>query len=189
MGDLRTLVKNNPLKATGAHISVIGHISRPELLRYLSDTEQHNGFGNRFLWCSVRRSKVLPEGGNVPEEEMAILATQLRTVIEYARSKDGSTMRRDDAARDLWGAVYEELSEGQPGLLGAATSRAEAQVLRMSALFAILDRSIDIRVEHLIAALEVWDYCFQSARYIFGAATGNRVADQIHEALLQARQD
>jgi len=120
--DLRTLVKNNPLKATGAHISVIGHITRPELLRYLSDTEQHDGFGNRFLWCSVRRSKILPEGGKVPEEEMAILATQLRTVIECARSTGGSIMGRDDAARSLWSAVYERLSESLPGLLGAATA-------------------------------------------------------------------
>jgi hypothetical protein len=185
-GDLRTLVKNNPLKATGAHISVIGHITRPELLRYLSETEQHNGFGNRFLWCSVKRSKALPEGGKVPEEEMAILATQLRTVIEYARSKGGSIVRRDEAARGLWGAVYERLSEGLSGLLGAATSRAEAQVLRLSALYAILDCSIDIRVEHLQAAIAVWDYCLESAQYIFGAATGDRVADQIHEALRAA---
>lgn len=185
-GDLRTLVKNNPLQATGAHISLIGHITRPELLRYLSDTEQHNGFGNHFLWCSVKRSKSLPEGGNVPPEEMAILATQLRTVIEYARSRGGSIMRRDDAARMLWNAVYERLSEGLPGLLGAATSRAEAQVLRLSALYAILDRGITIRVEHLRAALAVWDYCFESARYIFGASTGNRVTDQIHEALRAA---
>lgn len=182
-GDLRTLVTNNPLKATGAHISVIGHITRPELLRYLSDTEQQNGFGNRFLWCSVGRSKFLPEGGAVPEEEMAILANQLREVVEYARMMGRSIIRRDDAARSLWGSIYPRLSEGSPGLLGAATSRAEAQVLRLSALYAILDHSITIRVEHLRAALAVWDYCLESARHIFGSAIGDRVADQIQEAL------
>jgi hypothetical protein len=42
-GNLRTLTKNSPLRSTGAHICVIGHITRPELLRYLSDTEGHNG--------------------------------------------------------------------------------------------------------------------------------------------------
>ncbi len=62
-GTLRTLVKRDPLKATGAHISVIGHITRPELLRYLNDTEQHNGLANRLLFSCVRRSKCLPEGG------------------------------------------------------------------------------------------------------------------------------
>jgi hypothetical protein len=43
-GNLRTLVKHDPLRATGAHISLLGHITRLELLRYLSDTESHNGF-------------------------------------------------------------------------------------------------------------------------------------------------
>jgi len=136
-----------------------------------------------ILLVDPQRSKFLPEGGNVPEEEMAILATRLRAVLEYARSKGGAIIRRDEAARNLWGVVYERLSEGLPGLLGAATSRAEAQVLRLSALYAILDRSITIRVEHLMAALEIWDYCLGSARHIFGAATGDRVADQIREAL------
>jgi hypothetical protein len=66
-GNLRTLVKHDPLKATGAHISIVGHITHPELLRYLSDTEQHNGFANRLLWCCIKRSKFLPEGGSVCE--------------------------------------------------------------------------------------------------------------------------
>ena len=66
-GNLRTLVKTDPLKATGAHISLVGHITRTELLKYLNDTESHNGFANRLLWTSVKRSKCLPEGGLVPE--------------------------------------------------------------------------------------------------------------------------
>lgn len=49
-GPLRTLTKNSPAKATNAHISIIGHITKNELCRYLSETEAGNGFGNRFLW-------------------------------------------------------------------------------------------------------------------------------------------
>jgi len=55
-------------KATGAHISVIGHITSDELRRYLTATEQANGFANRFLWICVRRSKLLPLGGRVTED-------------------------------------------------------------------------------------------------------------------------
>lgn len=55
-GNLRTLTKNSPANASGAHISIVGHITRDELLRYLEDTEAANGFGNRFLWFCVRRS-------------------------------------------------------------------------------------------------------------------------------------
>jgi hypothetical protein len=174
-------VKHNPLRATGAHISVIGHITRPELLRYLSDTESHNGFANRLLWCSVRRSKCLPEGGTIPVEQMEWLAERLRGVLRWAQ-KCG-VIQRDDAARRLWAEVYPKLSEGLPGLLGAATSRAEAQVLRLAAIFAVLDMSTTVRVEHLRATLAVWDYSFESAGYIFGDATGDPIADRIRETL------
>lgn len=185
-GNLRTLVKHNPLKATGAHISIIGHVTRPELLRYLSDTEAHNGFANRLLWCCVKRSKYLPEGGSVPQTMMVELANRLKSVVEWATSKGDAEIRRDEAARGLWAAVYPRLSNGLPGLLGAATSRAEAQVLRLSAIYAVLDCSVVVGVEHLKAALAVWDYCFSSARYIFSDKTGDPVADRIREALTEA---
>ena len=47
-GNLRILTKNNPVQASEAHISIIGHITRDELLRYMDNTEAANGFANRF---------------------------------------------------------------------------------------------------------------------------------------------
>jgi hypothetical protein len=49
IGTLHPLTKNNPIGATNAHISIIGHITKAELLRYLDDTEMANGYANRFL--------------------------------------------------------------------------------------------------------------------------------------------
>jgi hypothetical protein len=68
----------------------------------------------------------------------------------------------------------------------AATGRAEAQVLRLSALYAALDRSNFIRLPHLHAALTVWDFCSYSAASLFGACVGDSVADRILEALQAA---
>ena len=39
---------------------------------------------------------------------------------------------------------------------------------------------------HLEAALALWKYCEDSAQFIFGAATGNQVADRILKALRNA---
>ena len=60
--DLRTLTKNNPATATGAHIGIIGHVSRDEFLRYLDRSELANGFANRFLFFAVKRARLLPDG-------------------------------------------------------------------------------------------------------------------------------
>lgn len=180
-GVLRILTKNSPAKATGAHVSIIGHITAQELRRNLGETEAANGFANRFLWFWVRRSKLLPDGAEVPEEVYHHLAPRLRAAIEFAGSV-GAVPRSPEAAEG-WRRVYPALTEVRPGLFGAVTSRAEAQVLRLSLLYALLDRSPVIRLQHLRAALGVWEHAEASARYIFGDATGDPVADEILEAL------
>ena len=94
----------------------------------------------------------------------------------------------DDEAGDAWDLLYAELAEGASGLFGSMTARAEAQVVRLATLYALLDRSSIIRLEHLRAAQEVWGYCEESVRSIFGDALGDETADAISKALQNAPQ-
>jgi len=178
-GRLRTLTRNHPLKATGAHISVIGHVTREELRHALGDTESANGFANRFLWIAVRRSKFLPDGGELLN--LAPLQERLRVALDHARLT--GLVKRDQAARKLWHREYERLSSPPPGRLGQVTTRAPAQVLRLSLLYALLDLEDTICRPHLEAALALWDYCQRSAAWVFGDSTGSADADEILDAL------
>jgi hypothetical protein len=177
-GTFRSLTKNAPHAATGAHISLVGHITRDELTRCLTSTETANGFANRILWTAVKRSKALPDGGQVEARDLELLARSVGAAVSHAR-RLGCPVSRTRAARDVWHTVYEELSAGRPGLLGSILSRAEAQVLRLSVLYAVLDRSNVVDEPHLRAALAVWRRCEDSARWIFGDATGDPVADDL----------
>ena len=181
--DLRTAAKNVGARATKPHVSILAHITRDELRRHLTATESLNGFINRFLFVCARRSKELPDGGNLSDAALHPIAEEIGHARQFAMV--AGLIGRDDEARDLWHAVYRDLSSGKPGLLGAATARAEAQVLRLSVLYALLDLSNAIRVEHLQAALEVWRYCERSAAWVFGDATGDPVADELLMALRQ----
>ena len=58
--------------------------------------------------------------------------------------------------------------------------------MRLSAVYALLDSSQLIRAEHHEAAMALWDYCQQSAKWIFGTTTGDRNADKIFRALRHA---
>jgi hypothetical protein len=176
-GSLRTLTKNSPARATGAHVSQIGHITREELQRYLTATESANGFGNRYLWFLVRRSKSLPFGGRPDPQALSAVVEELAAVIEFARG--AQEMEFDDAARALWCEVYPVLSRDRYGLAGSLTGRAEAHVLRLSIIYALLARSPVLRVEHLGAALAVWDYSERSVECLFGNHTGNPLADEL----------
>jgi hypothetical protein len=180
-GDLRTMTKNCPAVATGAHISLIGHITKDELCRLIEATEASNGFCNRFLWLCVKRSKALPEGGHFDETALAPLIQGLHQAVQFGRG--AGELKRDEGARANWQAVYPELSEGKPGLLGAVISRAEAQVMRLACLYALQDMSYVVTTDHLTAALAVWEYCEASARYIFGQRLGDPIADELLTAL------
>jgi hypothetical protein len=180
-GNLRLLNKNSPLRATGAHISIIGHITKIELHRHLDDNDAANGFANRFLWVAVRRSKELPDGGNVPYEALQRLGESVQAVI--VRGHEAGNPRRDPDAAKLWREVYSELSRDRDGLWGLVTNRAEAQVVRLSLIYALLDGSLCVRKVHLEAALAAWRYCEASAAWIFGQHDANPLAEAILAAL------
>lgn len=182
--DLQVMAKNSGEKASSPHLSVVSHITEYELHKTFRETEQCNGFGNRFLWAAVRRSKLLPSGGHLGTQELTPIFIALTEVMLFA---DGvSEMTRDSDAEALWHAVYPVLSEERFGLVGALTARAEAQTIRLSCLYALMDLSAVVREEHLLAALALWRYCDESAQYLFGNATGDPVADDIEINLKNA---
>jgi hypothetical protein len=180
---LQIMSRQSPYTASSAHVSIIGHITREELKRELIRADGASGFGNRFLWGCVRRSRILPDGGHPPESAFERLTWQLKQAVGYASSLGHSELRRSEEARIIWHSIYADLSEGKPGLFGAVTSRGEAQVMRMACLYALLDESSEVRPEHLKAAMAVWKYCEDSARFIFGRALGDPLADALLRSL------
>jgi DNA-binding transcriptional ArsR family regulator len=80
----------------------------------------------------VRRSKTLPEGGHLLESKLSQLVKRLRKAVEESAKVRGIT--RDEEARAIWAKVYPALSEGNPGLLRAMPSPAEAHVVFGDAL-------------------------------------------------------
>jgi hypothetical protein len=181
---LASMTRSSPLTATGAHISIIGHITADEARARVNRTEMANGFCNRFLFCMVRRSQNLPFGGSLSDKELLRLGEMFKEAVDKAGEIGRVTIAT--SARGIWAKAYDALSEGQPGLLGAITARSEAQTIRLAMLYALLDGSSEIEEPHLRAGLAIWEYCEASAVHIFGNALGDPVADEILTALRQA---
>ena len=184
-GQLRNTTKTAPLKATDAHISVIGHITLDELQKTLTTTAAANGFANRFLWVCVKRHGRLPEGGSLPAQDLAAIRTMLRHAVK--RASTIGRMERNDEAKRAWNAVWDALTEDRTGLAGAILARAEAQVLRLSMLYALRDGSAVITHAHLTAALALWQYVEASVVYLFGTSLGDAAADTVLAALNQSK--
>jgi hypothetical protein len=182
-GDLSVHDGHHLIHAATPHISLVGHITQDELLRYIGRTETHSGFANRCLWAGVHRSQSLPNGGVVPPQELSALAGELRRALDWIHAQTSLVFYRSPSAQQLWNDMYPSLSHGRPDVYGAATSRAEAQVLRLSSIYAALDCSPVVEPCHLHAALAVWDYCRSSARLFFDTAPTDPAARRISEAL------
>jgi hypothetical protein len=178
-GNLRTLVKNSPNRVTGAHVSLVGHITEDELRRYLDRTEAANGFANRLLFVCVQRSKLLPRGGG--KLDWTDVGRHVRETLGAAANM--GEVLRTAGAWQIWEDRYPTLSADRPGLLGAILGRAEAQVLRLALIYALLDRQKFIDEPHMRAALACWDYAEASARFVFGDSLGDPLADEILRAL------
>lgn len=182
-GHLRTLTRQAPISATGAHFSLLGHITLEELRRELTATDAMSGLANRFGWVLSQRSKLLPDGGDFHHTDIQPLVTKVQKATAYARKQGVHEHVRSVAARELWHEVYPELSRDAPGLLGAAIARAEAITMRLALIYSVLDSAPMIEQEHLAAGLEVWRYLRDSATFIFGDRTGDEYADRIEHEL------
>ncbi len=183
---LQTISRNSPLSATDAHVGIIGHITKDELLRHLAATELANGFFNRFLVIAVQRSKLLPLGGQLSGQDLDHVRRRVAGALRHVRAE--AAVSFSDAARECWIAAYPELSAERPGMHGAATARAEAHAARLALIYALLDANDRIELEHLEAALAVWTYARDSSAWIFGDSLGDPTADDIW-ALAKARPD
>jgi len=175
-------------KATDAHVSIIGHITLDTLRRFLDEQTIASGFANRFLIVCARRRGLLPFGGSPEQENVAPLVkkiTDAQNVASYLERVDF-----DDEATRLWERDYARLTQELPGMFGSLVTRAAPIVRRLALIYCALDQWRDkapkaVTAEHLRAALAVWDYAEQSARYIFGATLGDPDADRILRALRQ----
>jgi hypothetical protein len=169
--------KNTPLKATNAHVSLNGHSTAEEIKARLTELDAANGWGNRFAYIATRRNRRLP-GHEISDARLLYLAAPLAQAISWAREHEPK-MTWAPEAWERWCAWYNAIEDDVRGLVGALTSRAEAHVMRFALTLAVADQTSSIRLEHLEAALAIWDYGAATVEWVWGGASGNPIADEI----------
>lgn len=161
---VRSRVKTSVAKLT--HIGLIAHITPADLVHGLSDTQIRNGFANRGLFCMSKRSKLLPRGAPAPAD-VTDAGRRLGAAIRRARTL--LAVRFEETAGYGWDLAYSSFGEGAPSpTLRDLEARGDMHCLRLAMIFALLDGTPIIERSHLNAALAVWQYCRDSARFLFG---------------------
>ena len=185
--DLRVQTKV-PLIATGPHIAITGHISPTEFAARISQSDLAGGSYNRFLTIFVERSKRLPEGDGAPEPLVDKLAYDLHQRLVAARAP--RLLVRAEGARARWIEIYDELSElEEDERLDAWTTRAKPYVMRLAALYAVLDARTHIEVHDLEAAMALVQYALASVRFVVDGVSAAADADRVSSWIAEAGSD
>jgi Protein of unknown function (DUF3987) len=172
---LRNIVKgksrdgfSNSAKCEEPHLSISGDTTIEELRKKMPAGAEDNGFGNRFLYVYVYRVKDCPQGSPALDWTQEILTFQ--QVLKFARTVKHVSM--SNQARKWWNNNYSKFEhEGPDGLAGKMTARAAAHIRRIAMLYALIDLTDQIELEHFHAAKKLWDYCSESAMFIFSGMT------------------
>ena len=180
----RTSVRGTQ-RASRAHISLLAMITPEELLRHHARLSQAGGLESRILYVYTAPSRqVSPfaggfDTGTLTDRVFAALDSSREAVMNHADpiSRHLLTDRGIQPKADL--AVADDVADGwttqvKPRLpvpgdgLAALHSRAEAQVIRLAAAYAITDQATEITAVHVEAALAAHAYCARSAEILFG---------------------
>lgn len=169
---------------SGATVSLVGHITKPELERDFSDVDVLSGFGNRFLYCYTKRTKTLASAPSLSGPQLNRFAYPLADAVDFAREEAPESYPFTPEALKLWEELYPKyMKQDSNPVIDAVTARARPIVRRMAVILAVADLHEAIDVPHLIAADALWSYSQKSAEYIFGSALGSRHADKIVRGL------
>ena len=183
--------KASKLIATSPHIVVVGHVTPTELRAKLSESDVAGGLMNRFLPVHSHRSKRLADGGSTPTVLITELADALRVAIQ--RTQQARRVTRNIESARLWTATYESLTPDDlpDGAYASVIARAAPQVGRLSLIYALLDQhdgQVQVRTEHLTAALAVWEYVKASADAVFGDLSTVASLNKLTAAITASKQ-
>lgn len=187
-GETESISKGSQQRVTNATFSLIAHCTKADLEREMSDVDLINGFGNRFLYVFAERTQHLPSAQAIPSQTLKELRYPLREALEFAQTAPIDYPFSPEAW-DAWERVtriwWQRGKKPVPAIEDQLSSRARPHVRRLAVIYAVADCSPQIELQHLDAALAVWQYCFDSVIYIFGNRIGDYVADKIYRALVE----
>ena len=172
-GESKSLVCKKP------HGSIIGWTTRELLNTFMPIGYDQSGTGNRFLYCQFTRLQLVPRGGpeinwsmetvkgfrnSVGEEESFVVYLY---EAKLAAQKDQHIPIHANA-RNYWDSLYLRLEaqKYRTDIVSRLTSRGPAHVRRLATILCLVDRETTIQLNHLKAAMAIWQYGCESVHFI-----------------------
>lgn len=171
---IKPATRSSRIWATRPHIALHGCITPTELRGRMASNDLSNGFANRFMMVWAERIGVVPFPSRASDEVVSGFAHELAAVIRfglagYPDRDQPQLLSFQPAAADLFSNQYREYAKPHPSgeLITGLLQRRAPMLLRMAGLFAVADRLMQIKRDHVAAAAAWMDYYAQSVAFVF----------------------
>lgn len=181
---IKPAVKSGRIWATHPHIGILGNVTPTELVSMLEARELSNGFANRFLMVWAETTGLIAFPQPTPKDIVDGLAERTGEVIAFAKGSypAGSNARKmilSDGASKLYARAYPALRRPLGSeLLTSVLERRAPYAMRLAMLFALTDKSLVIREDHMRAALAWVQYAVETVKFVFSERAGMAAAGE-----------
>jgi DNA polymerase I-like protein with 3'-5' exonuclease and polymerase domains len=173
--------KSTNAKVDHPRVSVLAGTTPEDLREHFPTEWLNDGTANRFLWIRIRVMPPQPDGGPTAVGHCPREIQQLHAVFgRFASLAAPIEMQRTQQCIERWRAVYSNLKKRGPYKV---THRTEAHILRIAVILALCDNRTQVDIDHLEAAIRLYNYSSQCARAIFHPQKVSDEAMQIVEFL------
>lgn len=163
--------------ATRPHIALHGCITPGELRKRMASNDLSNGFANRFLMVWGERRGSVPFPSRTSDDVVQTFASEFSGIIThglagYPARNEPQRLRFDRQATGLYADCYNEFKKPHPAgeLMTSLLERRPPMLLRIAGIFAVGDRTSEIRREHIEAAKAWVEYDAETKAMIFALA-------------------
>ena len=164
--DLHLPTKADPITVTEPYISLVA-ASTPSWLEDLQDRDVLGGFANRFAFVLGEAKAPIPFPDAPDVQLRDQIVSHIKEVMEWLAEPVEITLT--ESARDLWREYYTRWHSltWSDEIMSAMVQRVPDMVLKISLLFAVLEKRMQIDAETLTAGIDAGGYLAASMQRIF----------------------
>ena len=174
---IKPAIKTNRVWASNPHIGILADVTPSELRGLMAGREMTNGFANRFIFFWAEGDKVNPFPKPTHPDVIDGFAERIAAILKFAGAnrhvdRDVKHMQFSSAAATAYAELYQsELRDRSAGEhITSLLDRRAPTLMRLAMIFALTDKTLEIEVQHIQAAMAWVRYWVDSVKYIFQSA-------------------
>lgn len=168
--------QKNKVIAREPFVSIMAGTTQAWLQKALSERDIYGGFANRWLYFYGLPKDPKPNPPKVDNKNRDNLLQEINQIRLWAESIEGGEITISEDAKDLFTEYYRDYYQRcqLEGLIPTLIARIQDFIWKLALLYAAINLSGTIKVEHLKPAIAVGDYLEASVTEVFRSFTETR---------------